>query len=289
MLAQQNKLLLYRWGNEAQRDARVFVGSLPGDKIRHVDRDWLHELRISVRKPVEAEPHLQGIREKMITDQSSPAKNVTHRPKVKQKWLACQEVILKHEPQTSPCGSIITSLSYAPQRADSESTPWENLCSTVVATSMMIADESSDGHRKAAERAQSLQTLKQCCTGAGWFAAAMIGDWFVAARKILLRPRDIALPFAALNVRIARMWQQLTTEMFFNGKIASPEHKGGTLVAMVVKQLEKTRTMNHSLRRRRHTRLGLAQEWRCNTCEIDALHAPRHVCGSQTGRCCDGP
>ena len=229
---------------EAQRDARLVLGSLPGDKLRHVDRDWLHELRIAVKAPLQAEPKLQDIREKMITGQSTPAKNVTFRPKTKLKWQACQQVLLKSEPQNCPLDTIISNLSYAPQRADSESTPWENVCSTVVATTMMIADESSDDTRKAHERTQSLETLKHCCSGEGWLTGALVGDWFVSARKFLLRPRDVAMPFAALDGRMARSWKQLTTEMFFNGKIASPEHNAGTLVAIVTKQLEKTRTIH---------------------------------------------
>ena len=47
---------------EAQRDARLVLGSMPGDKILHVDRDWLHELWIAVRGPVQTEPPLQDIR-----------------------------------------------------------------------------------------------------------------------------------------------------------------------------------------------------------------------------------
>ena len=125
---------------EAQRDARPVLGSMPGEKIRHVDRDWMHELRIAVRGPVQAEPKLQDIREKMITGQRTPAKNVSFRPTTKLKWQACQQVLLKSEPQNCPLDTIISNLSYAPQRADSVSTPWEHLCSTVVATTMMIAD-----------------------------------------------------------------------------------------------------------------------------------------------------
>ena len=52
------------------------------------------------------------------------------------------------------------------------------------------------------------------------------------------------MPFAALDGRVARSWKQLTTEMLFNGKIASPGHNAGTLVAIVTKQLEKTRTIH---------------------------------------------
>ena len=79
---------------------------------------------------------------------------------------------------------------------------------------MMIADESGDDSRKAEERKQSLESLNQCCSGAGWLTGALIGDWFLTARKLLLRPRDVALPFAALNGRTARSWKQLTTDMF---------------------------------------------------------------------------
>jgi hypothetical protein len=112
-------------------------------------------------------------------------------------------VLLKSEPQNCPLGTIISNLSYAPQRADSESTPWELLCSTVVATTMMIADESADDTRKANERTHSLETLKHCCSGEGWLTGALVGDWFVSARKFLLRPRDVAMPFAALDGRVA--------------------------------------------------------------------------------------
>ena len=79
---------------------------------------------------------------------------------------------------------------------------------------MMIADESEDAKNKFGERNQSLETLRKCCSGEGWLTGALVGDWFVAARKMLLRPRDVAMPFAALNVRIARSWKHLTTESF---------------------------------------------------------------------------
>ena len=79
---------------------------------------------------------------------------------------------------------------------------------------MMIADESSDDTRKANERTQSLEILKHCCSGEGWLIGAPVGGWFVSARKFLLRPRDVAMPFAALDGRMARSWKQLTTEMF---------------------------------------------------------------------------
>ena len=81
---------------------------------------------------------------------------------------------------------------------------------------MVIADESTDDKRKAEEREQSLETLKQCCSGEGWLTGALVGDWFLTARKLLLRPRDVALPFAALNGRIASSWKQLTTDMCFS-------------------------------------------------------------------------
>ena len=108
---------------EAQRAARLVLGSMPGDKIWHVDRDWLHELRIAIRGPLQAEPTLQDIREKMITGQGTPTKHVTYRPKTKQKWQALQQVLLKYEPHNCPLTTVLSNLSYAPQRADSESTP----------------------------------------------------------------------------------------------------------------------------------------------------------------------
>ena len=200
---------------EAQKDARLWLGSLPGDKPRHVDRDLLHENRIAVKNPVVDEPKLQNHRQLMIIDKDSPAKNVTYKPKSRAKWVCWQRVLLKHEPERCLMDTVIANLSFAPQRADSESTPWEAMCSTVVATTLTIADESSDERRSGMQREQSLAALKKCCTGAGWILSAMIAEWFLVARKWILRPRDVSLPFAGLDVRIARTWKRLTEEMFF--------------------------------------------------------------------------
>ena len=70
----------------AQKDAGLVLGHFPGDKVRHVDRDWLHELRIAVRQPLIDNAHLQSIQRNMITGGSgSPTTNVAHRPRARDK------------------------------------------------------------------------------------------------------------------------------------------------------------------------------------------------------------
>ena len=152
-------------------------------------------MRVAVRECVEQEPLWQNVREAAILAKDSPAKLIAYKPTACQQWVLAQEHQAQKEPINSGCESILFNCPCIPQRADSESSPWEAFVTEAVATTLFIRARSSDPHIKDGERVALQNALDVACTGVGWSTQTLIGEWFGTARKMLLRPRDVHLQF----------------------------------------------------------------------------------------------
>ena len=57
-------------------------------------------------------------------------------------------------------------------------------------------------HNSSTSQILSVNVLNSAWAGEGWLGGAIIGDWFVVARKLLLRLRDISMPLFSSTMEL---------------------------------------------------------------------------------------
>lgn len=226
--------------NSAQTQGRVVCGSgLITNPKAVTDRDFMHEARIILRKPVEDSPGLHAIRYHMVTKRFSLAKQITYQPKSKDVWVVFQQFLLARDGKQGWSG-VLNALSYAPQQADSEASPLESLAPTVQASTLVLKEMCEDSTKKGQVRAAIVETLKCVVGGTGWLTLGALADWFSTGRKLLIRPQGVSMPLSPTIPRMGRQWLVAIEQLFHQGGLVDSENQKCYL-QMVVQQLQQSK------------------------------------------------